>query len=170
MRIKKGFFPRFSLILLFILIIPTFTYAMTHYYGERITIPFSQPINPGAILWRGWPAPPPSNYSQGYPQPMQMRLLAPASGTLIVRLSVSKADWDIAGVYQTVPIGMSVNVYSPPYDRQGHVTWRDSSGWVAATGQVNVRVRKVREGDTLHITFSTLAPGGALGLLEILKP
>ena len=161
------------LFLTLILISPTLSFAEVFYHGQGVNIPFSQPIDPASIQWaftQGWPITPPSHYGQGQPRPASINMLAPFSGTAIIRLNVVRADWDAVGIYQTVPIGMSVYVYSPPIDKQGHVIWRDHSNWIVATGRVDIWVKNVKKGDTVHVYFSTLTPAGARGTLEIWKP
>ncbi len=107
--------------------------------GLHVVVPFSGPT--------------------GWPPPAVMRFHVPA-GTYYITLQVDRATWDHPGVADAVPLGIGAHGQDARRGVYNRQPWRTGLGFVAT--QVYVA-----EDSVLYVSFSTLAPLGARGILTI---
>jgi len=97
----------------------------------------------------------------GHPPPGEMWFSVPP-GTYYITLAVDRASWDVPGVADAVPIGLGAYAMDRSRRRYNRQPWR------AGLGLVSTQIY-VSKASRLFVVFSTSAPLGARGILNIVR-
>ena len=99
----------------------------------------------------------------GWPPAADMVFHVPA-GTYYITLQVDRASWDHPGIADAVPVGLGA--YGR--DAGGRRGVYNRRPWHTGLGFVTTEIY-IAENSSLHVVFSTLAPAGARGILNIVR-